>query len=327
MAKSTTKASDIINLISQGQTVDQVKASTSSNDAEWYGFSNKAYNLSLDESKKERKKNVARPNVSTTSSEDISTLLTLNETLADYALAVPAFATMGEFKAIEDLAKNLPNSESQIIGLVGKMILDPRMRALQKKGRIEKFQYFKVFSKIIDAAIISYYRTNFISCYLTLIPIIEGVIIRWMGYNETQSKPEFEDIRKFFKNSAVRQPCPFNIQFHNIFVKACDKILNNHFYKPTTLGRSYSNFNRHVGSHLLNDDHFATKENCIRLFMLLDIMTEIYLYESRGSDPRFNLTNQEISADILYYNMILIENLKTTPENLILNTTKSDLNM
>jgi hypothetical protein len=199
------------------------------------------------------------------------------------------------------------------------------MRILQKKGRIEEFDYFKVFSKLIDAAIISYYRTNFISCYLTLLPVIEGIIIRWMGYTENDSKPEFEDIRKFFKNSAVRQPCPSNIQFHNVYAKVCDKILNNHFYKPTTAGNSHSNFNRHVASHLLNNDQFATKENCVRLFILLDTMTEIYLYESRISDPRFNLTNEAISADILNYNMILLENLKTTPENLILNTNSGAL--
>ena len=54
-------------------------------------------------------------------------------------------------------------------------------------------------------------------------------------------------------------------------------------------------------------------------------MTEIYLYESRISDPRFNLTNEAISADILNYNMILLENLKTTPENLILNTNSGAL--
>ncbi len=327
MSKSLTKAKEIISLIEQGQSIELVKSTTTSNDNEWYSFSNKAYMVYLDEASKVRKSLVTRSRVLATSNEEISELLSLNETLADYAISIPSFATMGDLKTIQELVGTLPNSESQIISIVGRITLDSRTRILQKKGRLEKFDYFKVFSKIIDAAIISYYRANFISCYLTLIPVIEGVIIRWMGYNENEGKPEFENIRKFFKNSALRQPCPHNIQFHNVFVKACDKILNNHFYKPTTAGNSHSNFNRHVASHLLNDNQFATKENCIRLFILLDTMTEIYLYESRISDPRFILTSEEISTDILNYNLLIAENFKTTPENLILNTNISGSNL
>jgi hypothetical protein len=178
---------------------------------------------------------------------------------------------------------------------------------------------------MIDAATLSYYRTNFISCYLTLLPIVEGIIIRWMGYGENLSKPEFEDIRKFFKNSHVRQPCPYNIAFHNVYTKACDKILNQHFYKPTTAGESHSNFNRHVASHILNDNQFATKANCIRLFNLIDTMTEIYLYESRKNDPRFNLSREETDFDIELYASAMLDNLETRPEHILLDTLPRDI--
>lgn len=319
MSKSLNKAKEIISLIQQGQSVDFVKAKTAINENEWYNFSSKAYNLNLEEAKKERKKLLNQKNASGTSNEEIIELLELNEKLADFALAVPSFVITSEFTSLLNLSKTLPGSESKIIELVGKITLDTRMRVLQKKGRIEKFDCFKMFSKIIDAAIVCYYRRNFISSYLTLIPVIEGIIIRWMGYKETDNKPEFEDMRRFFKNSALRQPCPSNIQFHYVFIKVCDKILNNHFFKPTTTGNSYSDFNRHVASHLLNDNHFANKENCIRLFILLDIMTEIYVYESRGKDPRFNLTKEEISDDVLRLNMVLAESISISPEDLILN--------
>jgi hypothetical protein len=137
--------------------------------------------------------------------------------------------------------------------------MHPKIRVMQKKGRFEEFEYFKKFVPLIDAATLSFYRINFISSYLTLTPIIEGIIIRWMGYSDGDEKPEFEDIRKFFKNSHRRQPCPSNILFHDIYKKACDKILNQHFYRPSDRGSFYANFNRHVASHLLNDNQFATK--------------------------------------------------------------------
>lgn len=326
MANSTAKANDIIKLIESGQDVDSVKAIVSTTPSEWYNYSSKAYYVSLEKGKKERKNLESKPHVSATTNKEVQEIITLNEKLSDFALLLPIFSTMGDLIGMKELIKNLPASESEIIIQIGKVTMHPRLRVLQKQGRIEKFDHFKIFSKMVDAAVLSFYRTNFISCYLTLLPVVEGIIIRWMGYTESGIKPEFEDIRKFFKNSAQRQPCPDNILFHNIYTKACDKILNNHFYKPTTTsGVSYANFNRHVASHLLNNDQFGTKENCIRLFILIDAMTEIFLYESRASDPRFNIRNEDMAKDIEAFSSVIVENTNNTPEHIILGTDFSDL--
>lgn len=321
MTKATIKAQEIINSINNGESIVSIKLQFDTD--QWYSYGSKAYNLSLENAKKERKQK--KENVLTTSNDEILAILKLNEKLSEHALLLPIFSTLGELNHITSLLPNLPNSENQILEIIGKKTMHPKLRVLQKKGRIEKFEYFKIFSKLVDASTLCYYRGNFISCYLTLIPVIEGVIIRWMGFSETDSKPEFEEIRKFFKNSALRQPFPANILFHNIFTKACDKILNEHFYKPTSTGNSYANFNRHVASHLLNDNQFATKENCLRLFILLDTMTEIYLYESREKDPRFNLGNEEIKEDIDLLTEILLENLKETPEQKYFGTKLKDI--
>lgn len=325
MSSSTTKANEVIRQIEQGISLNHIKSEIYSLPGDWFRISNKAYNIYLDKAKKERKGIIDKKDVSATTNDQILAIIDLNEKLGDYALLLPIFTTNGELIAISKFVDNLPASENEIIKIIGQATLHPRLRALQKKGRIEKFEYFKVFAKLIDAAILSYYRTNFICCYLTLLPIIEGLIIRWMGYSESDTKPEFEDVRKFFKNSPQRQPCPYNVLFHNVYVKACDKILNNHFYKPTTSGSSWANFNRHVASHLLNDNQFGTKENCIRLFILLDAMTEIFLYESRINDPRFNIRNEEIENDINLYGRVIFDNIKSTPEQTILGTTFIDI--
>ena len=126
------------------------------------------------------------------------------------------------------------------------------------------------------------------------------------------------------KNSSLRQPCPSNVLFHDVFVKIGHKILNKHFYKPTQSDHAYADFNRHVASHLLKSNDFATKQNCIRLFLLLDAMTEIYLYESRKKDARFNLTDAEMSEDLNIFYAVYRNNSNDTPEHLMLgkNTTK-----
>jgi len=317
MSKSLEIAKKINDEIDLNKSIESIKNTFSNDDNEWFRFSSKAYNLNIEKEKKDRK--IKKKNVSRASNQDIERVLNLNNVLSEYALLFPIFSTTGDLNHLEKLIANLPESEFEIIEFIGRINLHPKIRVAQKKGRIEKFDYFKPFSKLVDSATLSYYRKNYIACYLTLIPIIEGVIIRWLGYPDIEEKPDFEKIRKFFKNSAMRQPNPTNILFHKIYVEICDKILNYHFYKPTTTGISYSNFNRHQASHLLNDEEFATKENCIRLYILLDAMTEIYFYESKENDPRFSLSNSEMESEInILANIMLDSENVRNAESLLL---------
>jgi hypothetical protein len=319
MSKSTIEANKIIALIKQGKSVKEIKDENYPDLALWHNYSAKAYAISLEQAKKERKKDEANPHVAATSNDDIAAIISLNEKLGDYALTLSTFSTMPEFNTAKSLALNLPSAEESLIEFIGKIIMEPRLRALQKRGRIEPLPYFKVSAKMVDAAVLCYYRGNYISCYLTLVPVIEGVINRWMGYTGADTKPEFDEIKKFFKHSHTRQPCPSNILFHQVYNKACDKILNHHFYKHTaSAGTAHANFNRHVASHLLNDDEFGTRANCIRLFILLDAMTEIYVYESRESDPRFSLHHDAIVEDVVLFTRALLENTPVTPEQVLL---------
>ena len=318
MSQSKLEAQNIIDLIKQGKSIQSLQTDDYPDPTKWHNYSAKAYELNLQAARKKRKADMKRKHVAATSNEDILAMVELNHQLADYALLLPIYSTMADFDSVLALAAKLPGSEPEIISHVGLYTMDFNRRVHQKIGRFERFNHFKVFSKLIDAALLCYYRLNFISCYLTLLPVIEGIIIRWMGYSESDDKPEFEDIRKFFKNSHSRQPSPGNILFHQVYAKACDKILNEHFYKPTTTGTSYANFNRHVASHLLNDSQFATRENCIRLFLLLDTMTEIYHYESHEPDPRFSLSKEEVTLDFEIFKSVWLSNIIQTAEQIIL---------
>lgn len=319
MSKSQQKAEIIISSIEKGELIKDLKLRISNSESDWFKFSSKAYNILLLKEKSQRKKNEVKQNISCTTSKEIDEILLLNDKIADYALLLPIFSTTAEINYLKKLESELSLSESKIFGQIEKTTMHPKIRVLQKKGRFKQFEHFKQFTTIIDAATISYYRKNYISCYLTLVPVIEGIIIRWMGFENGNKKPDFEDIRKFFKKAPQRQPYPFNILFHNIYIKVCDKILNEHFYKPSmSKGGFYANFNRHIASHLLKNDDFATKNNCIRLFLLLDTMTEIYLYESRDKDPRFNLGAEDINDEIELLTSIIFDNSKNDIESKLL---------
>lgn len=321
MPKTIDKAKRVVDFISNGGTVCEIKDVEAIDDSAWHRISSKAYELHLIDSRKKRAEDEKKKNVSCTSNDEIKEILLLSSELADYALSLPSVSTMNDFKTLQKLMLKMPFNEHKVIYIIERITMNPKIRALQKKGRFEHFSVFKEFSTIIDAAVISYYRKNYISSYLTLVPVIEGILLRWLGYSGVGKKPEFEDLRNFFSNSHVRQPCPGNALFYDIYIKACDKLLKEHLYKPSDKGSAYSNFNRHLAAHLLSDSEFATQENCVRLFNMIDVMTEIFYYETHCNDPRFSLKRDEISLELENYEKLITQSYNPqlrTPEQVLL---------
>lgn len=104
--------------------------------------------------------------------------------------------------------------------------------------------------------------------------------------------------------------------FHDVFSKTCDKLLTKHLFKDSQEGDAYSNFNKYLASHLLSDSQFASRENCVRLFLFVDLMSELYLYETYCSDPRFYLSDEDISLGFNEYLKLMAQ--LHTPETALL---------
>lgn len=317
MSKTIDKAKRVLQALINNESIEQIKKKEAKDDDDWGRISKKAYDLNLKNESKHRQIEERTIGISCTPVNEINELLELNKSLLNYALCIPTIVTKADVKKIRFLITGMPNNEHEIISFLSNIIMDPRIRALQKKGRFEVLFPFKEFSLIIESATISYYRENYIASYLTLIPVIEGVISRWIGFSGQGEKPEFKQLKIFFRASYTRQPKPGNPLFYDIFYQACDRLLTNHFYKPSTEGDAYSNFNRHLAAHFLNDSTFATKENCIRLFLLLDTMTEVYIYEKYVTDERFSLEQNDIEKELTLYCLILKEG--KLPERILLN--------
>jgi hypothetical protein len=317
--KTIDKAKVAISRIAAGEQVSVIRDDLAADENDWFRISAKAYSLHLQTARKKRKEDVKKPNVAATSNEEIGEILELNDKLSVYAVCLPSLATKSDISAALLLLPEMPQAESLLLRLLENMTLEPGVRALQNIGRIRHFDAFKEFAHFVEAATLCYYRANYAASYLTLVPVIEGIILRWSGYQGVGEKPEFEEIRKFFGSPYVRQPCPGNPLFHDVFCRACDKIINDHLYQPSQRGTAYAEFNRHQASHLLRDTTFATRENCIRLFLLLDTMAEIYLYETYCSDLRLDLTHEDTRREVTLYKASQIQmTLGNTPENILL---------
>lgn len=317
--KTIDKAKAVIARITGGEQVSVVRNELASDEGDWFRVSTKAYSLHLQAARKKRKDDEKKPNIACTSNAEVGQILDLNDRLAAYAVCLPTLANKSNIGTALLLLQGMPAEEGKLLLLIEDMTLTPRIRALQNVGRIRHFGAFKEFSHFVEAATLCYYRGNYASSYLTLVPVIEGVILRWSGYQGMGGKPEFEEIRRFFGNAHVRQPCPGNPLFHDVFCRACDKIINDHLYKPSQHGAAYAEFNRHQASHMLRDATFATKENCIRLFLLLDTMAEIYLYETCCDDPRWYLKDENTRREITLYRALQIATATgNSPESALL---------
>ncbi|HEX8326081.1 MAG TPA: hypothetical protein VF629_00985 [Hymenobacter sp.] len=312
MAKITAAhlATEVFTQLQTSKSVADVKADLAINDSTmWSKVSALVYEKAKVAARKERDQDAQRPHVSTTSNAEIMDLLALNEQLAGYALLAPPTMTTAEFRRIGLLAAELPASEATILTYLDSIITSPRMCAILKQG----FEYcpaFQSFSTLVEAAIIAYYQENYTSAFLTLVPVVEGLILRWNGFDGTgpEPKPEFEAIRKFVGNSYLRQPNPGNVLFHDVYVKASQAILTKHLYLNSETGSAYANFSRHLAAHLLSNEAFATQPNCVRLFILLDALLKVYTYETKpAKDPRFDVDEPMLQRDVLRYQLVIAQ--------------------
>jgi hypothetical protein len=251
--------------------------------------------------------------------KEIAHILELNTVLAEHALLLPVFSTAADFEKIEKLVTALPGTETALVEAIGLLAIQPRLRVLQKLGRLDKHEPFKTAAKFVDAATLSFYHGNYISSFMTLAPVIEGILIRWMGYSGNGESRSLKKYASFLNILTGGSLALVIFCFTTFFQKPASKLSTN---TSTSLpqGGAHAHFNRHLASHLLRNAAFATKENCIRLFILLDALSEIYVYENRHPDPRFHLDNADLSDQIRLFPDALIEGFHNTPERKILDT-------
>lgn len=190
-----------------------------------------------------------------------------------------------------------------------------------------KVNPFDEFAYLIDAATLSYYRGNIPSAFMTLVPVIEGVLLRWQGYPAPGvNKPSFQDTKYFVANTASREPYPALAIFFDSWAAAAVEIINTNLYKHTSGGPAVDYFNRHLALHLLDDVMFGTKDNVLRLFILIDLLSDLYICEKKINDPRFEVQNEEIEPHVMAYKAALASQVDARQPEKILATTHTRCN-
>lgn len=226
----------------------------------------------------------------------------VNLALAPHALSLPSYCTGKEAQNIDSLLFQAVPDVEGAKKIIASIVFDPRMRALQLRGRFMKVKPFDEFAYLVDAATLSYHRGNVPSAFMSLVPVIEGVLLRWQGYPAPgMKKPGFEVTKNFVANTATREPHPALALFFDSWAAAAVEIINTNLYRHTAGGNAIDYFNRHLALHLLDDVTFGTKDNVLRLFVLIDLLFDLYICEKKIKDPRFDAKNEEIDPHVKAY--------------------------
>lgn len=225
--------------------------------------------------------------------------MNINEQLSQkYALALPHGASMSTLISLRDALDH--DRKQEIERLLFIFVMEPTYRARLLANRYNKVEFFREFAYLIEASYFAYLRHNYAAAFMTIIPVIEGVILRWAATKDpkwAQQKMKFWEMHAFVQGTPRRTPLLSVPLFADIWAATCASILKDNFYKDTKSGPSVSNFNRHLALHMIEDKEFCTPFNIARTFLLLDLLGSLYLAEHYQTD----IIDMSTPEDILPY--------------------------
>lgn len=218
----------------------------------------------------------------------------VNQSLVKYALIFPWYGRLSDLAQIQKILQSEPVIVGEIGSIMHDLVMRPRTRARMLTGLYMKIPLFAEFSHVIDASYFAYMRGNFIAAMYTIIPVVEGLLLRWRGHNSSSAEaPPMAGAAQYVRETPKRNPLLTRPLFAESWAESCSFILERHFYRKTQTGRAYDNFNRHNALHMLEDVPVYSPDNLMRVYLLLDTLARLYLSEHWIPDPIMELRPEE----------------------------------
>lgn len=219
----------------------------------------------------------------------------LDKHLNERLLTIPPYPCVSSIK-VQELLACLENPDPAWGGLDGeilRMVKNPWQRAYQIEYRFKPTEIFTDFMRVIESATYDLMIGNYICSYLSLIPVVEAILRKWSieKSNEIKSVNKNGDfkIHIFAKNlvdylNVKNNERNSNIKFQKWIsnqIKYFDFMIREVFYLNFNASEEgvKKEFNRHRTLHLLDNimDSEVLRDNNTRIFLLLDIIAELYL--------------------------------------------------
>lgn len=219
----------------------------------------------------------------------------IDEYLKEKLLIIPPYPCVSEAK-VEMLLDCLDNPDPAWGGLDGeilRMVINPWQRAYQIEYRYKPSKVFAHSMKVIESATYDLMIGNYVCVYISLVPVVESVLREWAIEKSDEIKSSYENgdfkIKIFSKNlvcylneqNEQKKSSPKFQKWLSNQIKYFEFMMNKVFYlrfKDSEEGVQ-NEFNRNRILHFLDkiEDSRILRDNITRIFLLLDIIAELYL--------------------------------------------------
>ena len=215
---------------------------------------------------------------------EIANAKTINALLKEDFLCCPPYNSINGgwvrecFRIInEDKKENLKY-------LVTKEIISPSRRAYQTTYFYRELDIFKPFVYILDVATICFLEGNWICSYLSILPVIEGVLKQWQLEADIKDGKGIKALcKEIFE--LVLSKYDLKNNFYNYLKLQCDflhEILRDDFFEhgdKIIEKNPEQNFGRNIALHMSKIPKYSDSGlNVARLFLILDIISKLYLH-------------------------------------------------
>jgi hypothetical protein len=219
----------------------------------------------------------------------------IDEYLKEKLLTIPPYPCVSG-KMVKKLLDCLENPDPAWGGLDGeilRMVINPWQRAYQVEYRYKPSKVFEGSMRVIESATYDLMIGNYVCSYISLVPVVESVLREWAieksdEIESSKMKGDFK-IKVFSKNlvsyleenNKQKNTNPKFQRWLSNQIKYFEFMMDKVFYlrfKDSEDG-VHKEFNRNRVLHLLDnvEDSRILRDNNTRIFLLLDIIAELYL--------------------------------------------------
>lgn len=235
----------------------------------------------------------------------------INAELLDFGWMFVGWMQGFEVKAIEALLLECARNPDQkpleeINNLMSQHAFSPNVRAFTVKRLVEHPGTRRI-AHYIEAATFNYYRHDFLSSMLCMLPAVEGILLGRMGWTTSSGeKPGFKAMKASLSTAvACSPPLSGRLEIHrDALIAFMDKWL---YSQHASFDTSMSYLNRHYALHCMGNGCFYSAADCHRLFTFIDVFLDFLAYETGvGMSAFIPSPNEFIDARVGHYASLIL---------------------
>lgn len=241
----------------------------------------------------------------------------VNETLIEYGWVISPFMIGKDFDKIYKLVLKIKSNETptkdekevylkEINSVLTDIVFHPLFRAFFVY-RAQELKHIKLFSHHLERAILHYYKNDYLSTVLCLLPAIEGCLLSYFGWEYKKGrKPNINQLIVEIEKCRI----PTYNPAYKIYSIILSKFLRTWIYSDTsTTDTTFSYLNRHYIMHGMGTGNYYSLSDAHRLIVFFDLLIEFLSIEEKRMYA-FIPENKQVTERSQYYFRFIEKNIK-----------------